>query len=261
MIAVDVGEVRIRGVETGIFLAMNENGKLFGTENVDDDSTVFVEELISDRYLVYLSKKYAHMGWYVGIKRDGNPKNGKKTFYPWGQKAILFVPRKPFVEDQPLKILRNRHEFSLIIEDDGKVRGVPDEFHKNAVMEFTPSNPPGAFRIRGVESGLYLAMDSKGRLYGQKDALNEDALFTEHSQGEFFVYLSVRYAHLGWHVGIKRSGKAKKAVKTVYPSEQKAIQFTHKFPFPTLSIEERKSSIGALGENFPPLAFIDDEDK
>ena len=54
-------------------------------------------------YLNYLSKKYAHMGWYVGITKQGRAKNGKKTFYPWGQKAIQFVSRKAYDEPHPLR--------------------------------------------------------------------------------------------------------------------------------------------------------------
>jgi hypothetical protein len=58
----------------------------------------------------------------------------------------------------------------------------PTESDKFTVLEFTPSTPAGAFRIRGIESDLYLAMDEKGRLYGEKDRMSENALFTEHAQ-------------------------------------------------------------------------------
>ncbi len=75
-------------------------------------------------------------------------------------------------------------------------------------------------------------------------------------QGRYFVYLSVRWCHLGWHVGIKRSGKAKKATKTVYPPQQKAIQFVHKIPYQR---PPNELDLAALGETFPPLAFIDED--
>ena len=58
----------------------------------------------------------------------------------------------------------------------------PKTEDKFTVLEFTPSSPPGAFRIRGVESDLYLAMDEKGRLYGERDRLSDSALFTEQAQ-------------------------------------------------------------------------------
>lgn len=50
-------------------------------------------------------------------------KNGRKTWYPWGQKAIFFVQRKPFSDPQPLKQLVNRHGLRLAMLSDGKVKG------------------------------------------------------------------------------------------------------------------------------------------
>ena len=47
---------------------------------------------------MYCSKKFAHMGWYVGITKTGDAKNGSRTWYPWGQKAVLFLSRKPYVD-------------------------------------------------------------------------------------------------------------------------------------------------------------------
>ena len=46
-----------------------------------------------------------------------------------------------------------------------------------------------------------------------------------------FVYLSVRFAHFGWYVGIQRSGKAKTGQKTWHPTNQKAIQFVRKLAY------------------------------
>ena len=36
----------------------------------------------------------AHMGWYVGVRRDGRAKNGRRTAHPWGQKAVRARPRQ-----------------------------------------------------------------------------------------------------------------------------------------------------------------------
>ena len=41
-----------------------------------------------------MSVRWAHLGWYVGIKKNGKAKRGSKTGYPPNQKAILFVTRK-----------------------------------------------------------------------------------------------------------------------------------------------------------------------
>ena len=48
---------------------------------------------------MYLSAKFAHHGWHVGLTKAGKPKRGKRTAY--GQKAIQFI-RKPIVPVTPL---------------------------------------------------------------------------------------------------------------------------------------------------------------
>ena len=102
LIPVGVGEVRIQGVESGLYLAMSPKGKLFASDSMSDDATVFYERS-TGFYLTYLSKKYAHMGWHVGITQEGQAKHGSKTWYPWGQKAIQFVARKAYDEPHPLR--------------------------------------------------------------------------------------------------------------------------------------------------------------
>eukprot|EP00095_Tigriopus_kingsejongensis_P007514 maker-scaffold103_size370364-snap-gene-1.19 protein:Tk07514 transcript:maker-scaffold103_size370364-snap-gene-1.19-mRNA-1 annotation:"heparin-binding growth factor 1" len=255
VIAINVGEVQLRGVETGIYLAMTEEGKLFGEPDPTQESTVFLEST-HHSYLIYLSKKYSHMGWHVGLKRNGEAKNGKLTLHPWGQKAILFSPRVAFAEHHPLRLIQNRHGYHLTIHQDGSVSGTKEDFDKFSVLEFTPSDPPGAFRIRGVESDLYLAMNDKGCLYGEKNRQIQGTLFQEHAQGRYFIYLNVHWAHLGWHIGIKKAGEAKNGKKTWRPSGQKAIQFIHKFPFRANGPQDPR----AFGDqNVPPLAFIDED--
>ena len=72
------------------------------------------------------------------------------------------------------------------------------------------------------------------------------------SQGQYYVYLSAQYAHLGWHVGLTKSGKAKKGQKTAYPANQKAIQFLRKpIVTPTFDLD--------LTKNNEDLTFIDED--
>lgn len=59
--------------------------------NGKDEATVFVEHVYG-QYNLYLSRKWAHLGWYVGIKKSGKSKPGPQTRY--GQKAIQFLPRR-----------------------------------------------------------------------------------------------------------------------------------------------------------------------
>ena len=102
LIPVGVGEVKIQGLESGLFLAMNPKGNLYAETDDSNEATIFLESS-NGYYLNYLSKKYAHMGWHVGVTKQGRAKNGSKTWYPWGQKAIQFVSRKAYDEPHPLR--------------------------------------------------------------------------------------------------------------------------------------------------------------
>ena len=102
LIPVGVGEVKIQGVESGLYLAMNSKGQLYAEDDESNDGTIFLESS-NGYYLNYLSQKYAHMGWYVGLTKEGRAKNGRKTWYPWGQKAIQFVPRRAYDDPHPLR--------------------------------------------------------------------------------------------------------------------------------------------------------------
>lgn len=102
LIPIGVGEVKIQGLESGLYLAMNAKGSLYAEPDDSNEATIFLESS-NGYYLHYLSKKYAHLGWYVGITKAGRAKNANKTWYPWGQKAIQFVSRKPYDEPHPLR--------------------------------------------------------------------------------------------------------------------------------------------------------------
>jgi hypothetical protein len=47
----------------------------------------------------------------------------------------------------------------------------------------------GEVKIVGLETGLYLAMNSEGQLYGEEDSGNESAVFIEKTHGSYLVYL------------------------------------------------------------------------
>lgn len=86
-------EVQMRGVNTGFYLAMDRKGNLYGEHNPKEEGTIFVESYDNNTgYNTYLSRKYAHMGWYVGIKKSGRPKPGPRAKF--GQKAVMFLPRQ-----------------------------------------------------------------------------------------------------------------------------------------------------------------------
>ena len=74
------------------------------------------------QYYVYLSAKFAHHGWYVGLTKSGKAKKGQRTWH--GQKAIQFQ-RKPIVPVTPnfgthqgSKWLQNEGEGLAFIDED-----------------------------------------------------------------------------------------------------------------------------------------------
>ncbi|XP_075227068.1 fibroblast growth factor 1-like [Lycorma delicatula] len=115
-----------------------------------------------------------------------------------------------------------RTGFHLIILPDGKVQGTEDETNKYAIMEFSSAGI-GEVRIRGEEANLYLAMNKKGKLYGEPNKEEQGTIFVEGPLGQYNTYLSRKFGHLGWYVGIKKSGKHKPGNRTRWG--QKSIQF------------------------------------
>ena len=78
----------------------------------------------------------------------------------------------------------NRHGYYLAFNENGDVVGIKDPSARTSLLEFIPS-PDGTVRIRGIideiSDRLYIAMDKKGRLYAEKDRLNENTLFHENT--------------------------------------------------------------------------------
>nr|XP_015798934.2 putative fibroblast growth factor 1 isoform X2 [Nothobranchius furzeri] len=89
--AVDRGVVVIQGTETERYLAMSEEGRLYGSRAVTDEC-YFLEKLEENHYNTYQSQKYQDNQWYVALKKNGKPKLGPRTHI--GQKAIFFLPRR-----------------------------------------------------------------------------------------------------------------------------------------------------------------------
>ncbi|XP_075548104.1 fibroblast growth factor 9-like isoform X1 [Dermacentor variabilis] len=86
----DIGQVRIRGVETGLFVCMDAEGRVYAKKNRMDEEGIFYE-MYESGYNLYLSKLNKDKGWYLGIKKSGVPKPGPRTAR--GQKAVQFLPR------------------------------------------------------------------------------------------------------------------------------------------------------------------------
>ncbi|XP_061901844.1 putative fibroblast growth factor 1 isoform X1 [Entelurus aequoreus] len=89
--AVAPGVVVIQGRETGRFLAMSDEGRLYSTLNANDECC-FLERVEENFYNTYQSQKYEERKWYVALKKNGKPKLGSRTHI--GQNAVFFLPRK-----------------------------------------------------------------------------------------------------------------------------------------------------------------------
>ncbi|XP_056898517.1 putative fibroblast growth factor 1 [Takifugu flavidus] len=89
--AVDRGVVVIRGTEAARYLAMNDEGRLYGSPTVTDEC-YFLEKLEENHYNTYMSRQYQDRNWYVALKKNGKPKLGPRTHV--GQKAVFFLPRQ-----------------------------------------------------------------------------------------------------------------------------------------------------------------------
>ncbi|CAG5991569.1 unnamed protein product [Menidia menidia] len=89
--SVDRGVVVIRGMEAERYLAMSDDGRLYGSPSATDEC-YFLEKLEENHYNTYQPQKYLDNNWFVGLKKNGRPKAGPRTHI--GQKAVFFLPRK-----------------------------------------------------------------------------------------------------------------------------------------------------------------------
>ncbi|XP_022251251.1 LOW QUALITY PROTEIN: fibroblast growth factor 1-like [Limulus polyphemus] len=78
--------VRIKAVSADKYVAMDEQGNLYGQDDPNSDETLFIEN-IEGYYLQYQSKNY--QDWFIGIKKTGKPKKGTKT--KSRQRAVMWL--------------------------------------------------------------------------------------------------------------------------------------------------------------------------
>ncbi|XP_028272679.1 fibroblast growth factor 4A-like [Parambassis ranga] len=73
---VERGVVTLYGVRSGLFIAMSEKGKLYGSGYYNDECK-FKENLLANNYNAYESMAYP--GMYIGLSKIGNPKRGNRV--------------------------------------------------------------------------------------------------------------------------------------------------------------------------------------
>ena len=89
---------------------------------------------LQGQYYVYLSAKFAHHGWHVGLTKAGKAKRGRRTWH--GQKAIQFA-RKPIVPVTP-----NFTNFFGTKNTHVGISGTPGFDHQEAEMAFIDEDVP-----------------------------------------------------------------------------------------------------------------------
>jgi len=96
------------------------------------------------------------------------------------------------------------------------------------LLEFEAAGLDGQLRIKGVHTGFYVTMTPKGRVHAQPLPANRGTIWVETKLGSGQAYhslLSLDYAHRGYYLALKKSGKPKGGPKTTHPYPQKAISF------------------------------------
>ncbi|XP_028812709.1 fibroblast growth factor 4 [Denticeps clupeoides] len=82
------GVVTLLGVRSGLFVAMNSRGKLYGSAHFSHECK-FQERLLANNYNAYES--VANPGMYIGLSKTGKTKNGNRV--STAMTVTHFLPR------------------------------------------------------------------------------------------------------------------------------------------------------------------------
>ncbi|XP_005992028.1 fibroblast growth factor 22 [Latimeria chalumnae] len=97
-------------------------------------------------------------------------------------------------------------KFFLKIDKTGKVEGTRRKNCLNSIMEIR-SVSVGVVAIKSVNTGFYLAMNKKGKLYGTKE-YNHNCKFKERiEENGYNTYASLKWKHKGRQMFVSLNGK------------------------------------------------------
>ncbi|XP_072516689.1 fibroblast growth factor 4 [Salminus brasiliensis] len=111
--------------------------------------------------------------------------------------------------------------FHLQVLPDGTITGVHNE-NRYSLLEISPVER-GVVTLFGVRSELFVAMNSKGKLYGSVQFTNECKFREKLLANNYNAYESVAYP--GMYIGLSKTGRTKKGNRVTT-----AMTVTHFLP-------------------------------